>query len=454
MAVVRGRARVALPQAGARPRACPRELLASGLLIAAACGGTVAPPAEAPAPVASLAGQWVDVRKSSPSDTTIWVLAEDGDDALLVVHRAADGTVSESRQHYGRWSEGRVTDAAGAAQRALCFVRRPGRDAQSCDPVSVEHVEVNGVATRRLTVRGYEGAHHTGDRVLVDRAPRPVVGAAAERITERPTPTRDSLAREGALRAPAASDAESATSAPSAGSAYHPRSVQPERPSVATHAGTVAPGYWELETGLEHDRIADGTRALQVGTVLKFGLAKPLQLSLNLPSSSATGVPFGAGDVSIGLKWRLLEDHPLWQDIAVLPTVKFASGDIRGTGTTDVSLLLINSRTFGPIGVDINVGATWRSGDGTQAPVTATLWTVAAGIPITESLGWALETYGLPGTSGPAGGAPIVAVLTGPTFVVRPELAIDGGVIIPVTGAQPRAFYVGLVANFGRFAPR
>src|SRR5256885_8764954 len=49
-----------------------------------------------------------------------------------------------------------------------------------------------------------------------------------------------------------------------------PRVVQPERPSVATHAGTVAPGFLEIETGIESDRNADGTHALVVPTVLKF----------------------------------------------------------------------------------------------------------------------------------------------------------------------------------------
>ena len=34
-------------------------------------------------------------------------------------------------------------------------------------------------------------------------------------------------------------------------SAANPRAVQPERPTVATHAGTVAPGYMELEEGGE-----------------------------------------------------------------------------------------------------------------------------------------------------------------------------------------------------------
>ena len=88
-------------------------------------------------------------------------------------------------------------------------------------------------------------------------------------------------------------------------------------------------------------------------------------------------------------------------------------------------LLLINSRTIGPVGVDLNVGATWRSGDGSQAPRRATLWTVAAGIPVSGALGWALACFGYPGTGGGAGSPPIVALLTGPRWVLRLELALD-----------------------------
>lgn len=425
------------------PRASRRCMLprlaagAMGALLGACASGGPLPDATAGgvAPTSQVAGEWVDVRKTTASDSTIWVLAADGDDALLTVHKGADGTRREERQHYGRWSEGRVTDSSGASVRALCFVRRPGRDAPSCDAIVLDSLRVGGAMRRRLTVRGYVGQHHTTDRVLVER---PSASVAAAAPTAAPT-----------------DDAASSDSAGPAGSGeYHPRSVQPERPSVATHAGTVATGYLELETGLEHDSYPDATRGVQLGSVFKLGLAKHVQLALTLPGAAVTGIPFGVGDVSLGLKWRVSEDQPLLQDIAILPSIKFNSGGDRGTGTTDVSLLLINSRTFGPIGVDVNVGATWRSGDGTQVPQTATLWTVAAGIPISGALGWALETYGLPGTSGPAGSAPIVAVLTGPTWVVRPELALDAGVIIPVTGAQPRALYVGLVASLGRLVPR
>lgn len=232
----------------------------------------------------------------------------------------------------------------------------------------------------------------------------------------------------------------------------NPRAVQPERPSVATPASTVAEGYAEVETGVERDAPGDGTFQASVPTVLKLGLGARTQLTVGLPTSGATGTAFGLGDVTVGLKWRVLETHTRLQDVAILPSIKFATGGARGTGTTDASLLLVNSRTIGASSLDVNVGATWRTGDGTRAPKTATLWTAALGIPVHGALGWALETYGYPGTHGPAGNPPIVAVLTGPTLNVTPELVLDLGTIIPVIGPQPHAFYAGLVTNLGRFA--
>jgi hypothetical protein len=100
--------------------------------------------------------------------------------------------------------------------------------------------------------------------------------------------------------------------------------------------------------------------------------------------------------------------------------------------------------------VDVNLSATWRNGDGSNAPRTATLWTIAAGLPLHGTWGWTLECYGLPGTAGAAGEAPIVALLTGPTWLVRPDLALDLGIIAPLTGPQPRAVYVGMVTSLGR----
>src|SRR5215212_1471105 len=63
-------------------------------------------------------------------------------------------------------------------------------------------------------------------------------------------------------------------------STRNPRAVQPERPTVATHAGTVAPGFLEIETAFELDRIARGSTTLLTPTVFKIGLSSNAQLSV------------------------------------------------------------------------------------------------------------------------------------------------------------------------------
>ena len=162
------------------------------------------------------------------------------------------------------------------------------------------------------------------------------------------------------------------------------------------------------------------------------------------------------GDLAAGLKWRLLDDAPLLGDFALLPSIKAPTGSHllgRGTATTDVSLLLISSRNVGDLAIDLNAGVTRRSGDGRDAPRTATLWTASFGFPLRRQLGWVGELFGYPATSGPAGQSSIVAILTGPTLVVRPWLALDAGVIQPLTGPQPQALYAGVVWNAGRLWP-
>ena len=111
---------------------------------------------------------------------------------------------------------------------------------------------------------------------------------------------------------------------------------------------------------------------------------------------------------------------------------------------------MISSHDLGPIALDINVGVTHRSGDGTQAPQNATLWTVSFGGPAIGVLGWVAELYGLPGTSGPAGKSPLVATLFGPTFVIQSSIVLDMGVIVSVSQPRTFALYFGGVWNIGR----
>jgi hypothetical protein len=233
-----------------------------------------------------------------------------------------------------------------------------------------------------------------------------------------------------------------------------PHTVQPERPTVATHAGTVAPGWIEIEWGAEWDRYADQSTGGGVPVVAKIGLRPRVQLNVVHTAVRPPGDrSVHVGDLAIGVKWRLTDEAPVVGRFALLPSVKFPTGSAvlgSGTGTTDAGFLLISSHDLGPVAVDLNAGYTRRSGDGLAAPRNATVWTASFGGRAFGTVGWVTELYGFPRTSGPAGQDSIVAVLLGPTIALRSWLALDGGVIAPVTGPQPRAVYFGGVWNIGR----
>jgi Putative MetA-pathway of phenol degradation len=227
--------------------------------------------------------------------------------------------------------------------------------------------------------------------------------------------------------------------------AVSPHTAQPERPTVATHAGTVAPGWFELETGVEQDRVGPGARSVSTPTTLKLGLTSHVQLGLVLTTirPALPGV-FGIGDAAVDVKWRLADHAPLLGAFAIEPGVKLPTGSSRrgrGTGTTDLSMLAISSHAIGPVALDINVGYTRRS-DGTKAA----LWTVSTGTTIGGRFAWAAELYGYPGFHD----VPAVGVLTGPTWTIHPWFVADLGLIANVAGAQPPAIYAGLTWNVGR----
>jgi len=230
-----------------------------------------------------------------------------------------------------------------------------------------------------------------------------------------------------------------------------PRSPMPERPTVATHAFTVARGVVELETGYEGDYNADHSRSSVVPVVFKIGLGRRMQLNVAPVLVEPSGTSVGFGDVSAGLKVRLADAVPVLGAFAVMPALKLATGDdSHGTKTTDGSVLFISSHQVGRTSLDVNAGLTWRSGGGSRAPQRAAVWTISSGTSITDRWGAALEVFGYPGTTGPVGSAPTVAVLAGPTLAVGGHAVVDAGGILRVKGPQPRAVYFGLTYNLGR----
>ena len=235
-----------------------------------------------------------------------------------------------------------------------------------------------------------------------------------------------------------------------------PREAKPERPTVATHAYAVSAGIVELEAGFQWQRPAPASAQFIVPVLFKIGLGKRIQLDIS-PGFARVGadgvVGSGPSDTVVGIKWQVAERLPLLADVAIQPTLKLPTGSVEkgtGTGTTDASLVLISSRSIGAVALDINVGYTRRSGDGSATPTDATMWTISAGFPVKGSLAWAAEVFGYPGTSGPSGSGPVVAFLTGPTFKVQRSVVLDAGVIFDIKGLGGTAVYAGVTWNMGR----
>lgn len=232
-----------------------------------------------------------------------------------------------------------------------------------------------------------------------------------------------------------------------------PRAAQPERPTVATHAYTVAPGYLEIEAGVQDAR-PRSTSQFVAPLVAKIGLVPRLQLELQggyVRSAAPGATTAGATDLAVALKQRLLEGAPVVHDFSVQGSVKFATGAREvGTGTTDASVLLISSRPIGAAELDLNAGYTHRSGDGAAAPTSATLLTASLGSPISGPMGGVVELFGYPGTGGAAGMSTQMGFLFGPTLQVKPWLVLDAGAILNVRNLGANAIYAGVTYNAGR----
>ena len=211
----------------------------------------------------------------------------------------------------------------------------------------------------------------------------------------------------------------------------NPRSVQPERPTVATHAGTVVPGYLEVEWGITED-----AAATIAPLYFKLGLRPRAQLGISVPLNLDGG---GAGAVGVAVKWRVADDAPLLGRFAFQPSVTLPHA---GTGA-EVGLLAISSHQFGQVAFDANAGyfATDAGSHG--------LWTLSFGGPLSGRVGWVGELSGVE-TSGSASHA----LLFGPTFSIRNWFALDAGASVSLDGSHHTSWFFGGVTNFGRLVGR
>src|SRR6266571_1816382 len=147
-----------------------------------------------------------------------------------------------------------------------------------------------------------------------------------------------------------------ATGSAAPAASQSPRAANPERPTFATHAYAVAPGYAELEQGLRLEGGAGDATAWDYN--LKIGVARQIQFAFFGTGFIHTPAGAGVGDVGVALK--LSTSVSPRATLAIASSVSFPTGDAgagRGAGRTQGGVLAVASAdAFRKLHIDLNLG--------------------------------------------------------------------------------------------------
>ena len=220
------------------------------------------------------------------------------------------------------------------------------------------------------------------------------------------------------------------------------REANPERPTFATHAYAVAPGYAELEQGLA----ARGTVSLREQTGwdvnLKVGIARHVQLGLFGPLYARTSAGTGVGDLGLAIKVRT--DLSPRAAVALVPSVTAPTGsEARGLGAGRAlgGLVGVVSADLPGVHVDVNAGPL---GIGAGTPQ----WFVSLGGSRTFGrAGLAVEVFQF--TPGGAGSR-LAGVLGAATIRLAEWAVVDAGGAVGATDGTPDQLFLGITTNLGR----
>jgi len=228
-----------------------------------------------------------------------------------------------------------------------------------------------------------------------------------------------------------------------AGAAQSPRAANPERPTVATHAYAVAPGYAELEQGIAIRGVRSLGEATSWDLNLKLGLARGWQLGVSGTAYGRTDSGTGVGDLGVALKGRT--DLTTTTAVAVVPSVTLPTGTHGpglSAGRTLGALVGVVSADVAPAWqVDLNLGPTGiGAGKAQWFGSTGVTWSRGAAALTTELFGFT------EGGVGPALAGALVAVLITPNEWV----VVDVGGVWGATRPTPDQLFVGVTTNLGR----
>jgi hypothetical protein len=225
--------------------------------------------------------------------------------------------------------------------------------------------------------------------------------------------------------------------------------VTPYRPSVANPAALPAPGYFELEAGVQ--RVDDtGARRDSLPYLLKYAFTPDWGVLLGgdaaIRQRIADTTLSGRGDTSFVVKHRIPVDDDTAFGIEAgvkAPTAK----DGLGNGKRDSIVTGIMSTRVGETGIDFNLGAVRLGAVEVGAGRTQTNWAVSFSHPVVERWSANLEFSG----SRQAGTASTSQALFALAYSVSKRIVVDAGMAKGLNGSKPDSFFAGISMLLGTF---
>jgi hypothetical protein len=244
---------------------------------------------------------------------------------------------------------------------------------------------------------------------------------------------------------------------PAPGLAQEPTAVDPDRPNVSTSARTVPPGAVQIETGALYfsERMAGAPAERQFAweATVRVGLLPALEIRID-------GDPFvwqrndeevtGLGDLTLSVKWRLLEAAGLMPAVALLPFVKVPVARTP-IGTQRVDGGVRGLFSFGlpsSWSIDANAGLA-AIGQRSGGHIVQGQASAAASHPLSENLSGFVELVYQ--SAAERGDRDAFGADFGVTLMLTRRLAVDAAAGATLVGKGPDyAFRVGFSTRFGR----
>jgi len=216
-------------------------------------------------------------------------------------------------------------------------------------------------------------------------------------------------------------------------------SLVTDRPDQTESSETVAPGYVQLEFGWTHvedDEDVDVKADSFPETLIRIGVIENLEFRFGFDGyiwqevdsgASPSQRDDGAGDLEIGLKYKL------WQEDGWLPQTALLAGTTLPAGARafsserlDPSVRLACSHTLTEtVGFGYNLAGIWQTEEdaiGDRDTTASVAYSAVLGIALSERLGTFIEFFGEAPT---ATGKPANSLDAGLTYLIADNLQID-----------------------------